>query len=356
MAELHFDDLRAAVAADIITESQATGLRVIAEKRLGFRDMMGAEDEPFEFFKGFSEIFVTVGLAMLFIGILALASVMSDFRLIPLIGAMLAFGMAFYFTRKRRMTLPSMWLATVYATGIGLFLGAMLLDPVNISETALFVASLVGLMAMLVWYRLFRLPFAMFLTGLYGLGLAFSIASLIEPSAFGLGRAWLDNPFDLNTASVFSYATLLFGITAFLIGMGFDMRDPYRIGRMSAAGFWIHLLAAPAIVNTVALSLYNMGGTLGYVLTALALLIISLVALIVDRRSFLTAGIAYMGILLAVAFEGTNEAWSIIWTLLILGVFITILGTWWANIRAALMRSLPDFPMKRRLPPYHEAS
>jgi len=356
MADLHINDLRAAVAADIITEAQATNLRIIAEKRLGFRDNMSNEDEPFEFFKGFSEIFVTVGLGMLFVGFLALAAAMSNFTAVPLIGALLAFALAFYFTLRRRMTLPSMWLATVFAVGLGLFLGSVLFDPINVSETNLLIVAVVGFLAMIGWYKLFKLPFTMILIGGYGLFLTFAIASLIEPSAFGIGRAWMENPFDLNNASIFSYATLGFGIVAFLVGMRFDMQDPHRIGRKSAAGFWLHLVAAPALVNTIALSLYNIGGMQGYLLTALALALISLMALIVDRRSFLTAGIVYMAILLGLAFgESANEGWAIVFTLLTLGVFITILGTWWGAIRAAIMRALPNFPMKHRLPPYNSA-
>ena len=75
MAEMDLNDLRAAVAADIITEKQATAMRVMIEKRIGYRDFMKREDEPFEFFSGFAEIFVTVGLSILFTGILGLLMV-----------------------------------------------------------------------------------------------------------------------------------------------------------------------------------------------------------------------------------------------------------------------------------------
>ncbi|MEX0971427.1 MAG: hypothetical protein WD046_13380 [Paracoccaceae bacterium] len=353
MADMELNDLRAAVAADIITEEQATRLRVLVENRIGFRKFMQKEDEPFEFFSGFAEIFITVGLSILFTGILGLLMISGEIAFVAFFGAGLAFALAFYFTLKRRMNLPSMWLATVFATGIGIFLGVLLFDPLRIDETMLLVVSLLGFGAMLVWYRVFHLPFTMFLAGLYGIAVTYALASLIEPSAFGIARSWYQNPFDLNNASIFSYATLVFGLVAFAVGMWFDTQDPYRIGRKSAAGFWLHLIAAPALVNTIALSLYNMGGTAGYLLTALALALISLLALVVDRRSFLTAGILYMAALLISAFGSTsNEGWAIVLTLLVLGVFITVLGTWWGAIRAAIMRALPVFPLKNRLPPY----
>ena len=43
---------------------------------------------------------------------------------------------------------------------------------------------------------------------------------------------------------------------------------------------------------------------------------------------------------------------SWIFVLLTLGGFITAIGPWWVQLRAAVMRALPDFPGKSRLPPY----
>jgi hypothetical protein len=136
--------------------------------------------------------------------------------------------------------------------------------------------------------------------------------------------------------------------------MWFDTRDPHRLGRHAATAFWLHLLAAPALVNTVALTLYNIGGSGGMIATSLALLLIAGLALVIDRRSFLTAGIAYIALLIAWVVRGGGDGnlgqWAMI--LLILGFFITALGTWWVPLRAALMRALPDFPGKASLPPY----
>ena len=35
-----------------------------------------------------------------------------------------------------------------------------------------------------------------------------------------------------------------------------------------------------------------------------------------------------------------------------IGAFITAIGTWWVQLRAGVMRMLPNFPGKSRLPPY----
>lgn len=354
MADLSETDLRAAVANSIISEAQAASLQALVHARHGFRSELSREDEPFEFFRGFSEIFITVGLVLLFTGMMLLASEIENVTAVSVFAAALSAGMAHYFTLRRRMIMPSMFLTLTFSTALFGLLAGLLFDPIQQSETMLLVMSLIGLGVMIGWYRIFHLPFAAFVTGLWGLAVAFAIAALIEPSANGMLLAAMNDPFNLNTASAFSIATLVFGFVAFGFGMWFDMRDPHRVGRHSAVAFWLHLLAAPAIVHTIATSLFYNDH---YILTAIALFLVSILALVVDRRSFLTAGIAYMGILLYMVFNGgdANGADSFsaaITTLLVLGAFITILGTWWGPIRAGLMRRLPGFPGKHRLPPY----
>ena len=76
----------------------------------------------------------------------------------------------------------------------------------------------------------------------------------------------------------------------------------------------------------------------------------------IDRRSFLTAGIGYIAVLLGV-FLRTAEGDSMwLWILLILGLFVTVLGTFWTEARGGLLRALPAFPGKSKLPPYTEHS
>lgn len=352
MADFHMDDIRAAVAANVISEGQAARLKVFAESRQGYRAHMPEDDEPFELFKGFAEIFITVGLGMLFTGIMVMSAFFGNYSLVPFVGAALAFGAAFYFTKRRRMNLPSIWLASVFAGNLAVFIGTFLIDPMDLSglEYAVLYVSIIGMAAMAGWFVLFKLPFSMFLFGLFGLGVALAIAAIISPNVIDF-LSLREGLFDLNNQSFFPLATLGFGIATFGLAMFFDMRDPHRVSRFAASGFWLHVLAAIAIVNTVGMSLYSSGQ---YGLTAAALGLISLIALVIDRRSFLTAGILYMAFLLFAAFEGNGEFGALMTTLLILGVFITALGTWWASIRALIMNTIPNFPLKKRLPPYVE--
>ncbi|WP_235697913.1 hypothetical protein [Cereibacter sphaeroides] len=111
-----------------------------------------------------------------------------------------------------------------------------------------------------------------------------------------------------------------------------------------ATGFWLHLLAAPALVNTVAMTLFNIGGTMGVMATAAALLVVTMIALVIDRRSFLTAGIVYFALVIGWLMQGGEPgggpAHKAV-VLLLLGILITSLGTWWTSLRTQVMTALP---------------
>ncbi|MFN0113572.1 MAG: hypothetical protein ACKVPY_02730 [Paracoccaceae bacterium] len=358
------DDLRAAVQAGLLTEAQAAGVSALAADRAGKRAAMPAEDEPFEFFRGFSEIFIATGLSIFLAGVLSLLAWVGVgsglFLAVPLGMALVAWWMAGYFTLRRRMVLPSLILAAAFGAGICAFvMGWMAQADFPNPRRILIVASLVTAAAYALWYWRFRLPVAMFLLGLACLGAIYGFTLSTEvffEAADGNFRP--GSLFDLRNGAGFGVATLIFGAGAFVAGMWFDTRDPHRLGRHAATGFWLHLLAAPALVNTVALTLYNTGGTAGMLATAAALSVIAVLALVIDRRSFLTAGIVYIALLIGWAVESAGGAGfgDRIAMLLILGAFITALGTWWVPLRAALMWALPDFPGKSRLPPYSESA
>ena len=346
------EDLRAAVAAGILSEAQAASLSALAHDRAGKRAGLPQEDEPFEFFRGFSEIFISIGLIILLIGATALLTVIGGFTLltlVPLATAGIAWWWAGYFTLKRRMTLPSMVLATAFGTGIAIFAFTVLAQAALGERTVAILGFALSALGMVAWYRRFRLPFSAFLTGAFALGAVYAITASAENLVrFFAGGTDIRSFFDLGESPAFATATLLFGLAAFLTGMWFDTRDPHRLGRHAATAFWCHLLAAPALVNTVAITLLN-GGGIGFL--AIALVLITLLALVIDRRSFLTAAIVYIAIVIA-WFTGDSGGTSWIFVLLVLGAFITAIGTWWVQLRAKVMDLLPNFPGKSRLPPY----
>jgi hypothetical protein len=350
------EDLRAAVAAGILDEAQAARLKALADDRLGRRASLPQEDEPFEFFRGFSEIFISIGLVILLLGILGMFTIMTAgmlLTLLPLVTAVIAWWFANYFTLKRRMTLPSMVLAVAFGVGLLTFAFTWVAPTITNGRMISIAGFSLATVGMVAWYLRFRLPFAAFLVGCFALGLIYSVtasaANVAGLLAGGmLGEGGYRSFFDLTESPAFATATLIFGIGAFSVGMWFDTRDPHRLGRHSATAFWCHLLAAPALVNTVALTLLN-GSGLG--LLSVALLGITVLALVIDRRSFLTAAIVYIAIVIGWVMGG-NSGTQWISILIVLGAVITAIGTWWVQLRGWLMGALPDFPGKSRLPPY----
>ncbi len=351
-------DLRAAVQSGVISEAQAAGVLALAQTRDGRRSAMAAEDEPFEFFRGFSEIFVSLGLIILLAGIALMLAWFGGVGMmiaLPAICAAIAWWWATYFTIERRMNLPSMVLAMAFGGGVYLSVLTTLARGDQPVRAVFVAANLVAMAGMAVWYRRFRLPFAMFVLGLFGLASIYGLTASLGALTMLTG-GFAGAMFDLRNNPQFALSTLIFGAIAFAGGLWFDTRDPHRLGRHAATAFWLHLLAAPALVNTVALTLFNIGGARGMTATALALVLIACLALVIDRRSFLTAGIAYIALVISWLVRGQGDGGAGHWAaiLLILGFFITALGTWWVPLRAALMRILPDFPGKGRLPPYAE--
>ncbi len=346
------DDIQSAVATGILTEAQAASLIALAAARQGQRDQLSADDEPFEFFRGFAEIFVSVGLLLLIVGVLALTQVYGGF-LTPALAAFLCWTFARYFTLKRRMALPSIVLVSGFALGaaisIALVMGHLIPDWQK-DRTTLGGYFLLVLAALALWYRTFRVPFTMFMAGLTAMGLIFVMTDSMIPLETAI-NSW-SSVFDLRQGSGMAMGTLIFGFVALAAGLFFDMRDPYRLSRWSDCGFWLHILAAPALVNTFAPTAYNSGDISGKVLLALTLVLVALLALIIDRRSFLTAGVVYLGILVAWALQSGGDPAPMAFVLLVLGGILTVMGTFWTQMRGYIMRFLPDFPGKTRLPPY----
>ncbi|MCC0063482.1 MAG: hypothetical protein H6895_05240 [Defluviimonas sp.] len=364
-AGMSAEDVRAAVRAGILTEAQAAELKVLSEERAGTRAAHTSEDEPFEFFRGFAEVFVAIGLVILLGGITLMLTTVGGPGIlvaIPAILAAAAWWMARYFTLRWRMNLPSMVLVSAFGTGIYVSaLTALFQSGAGMRATG-FVAAAVAACASYLWFRRFRLPFSMFVTGSFALLATYAAFIQLSPAANDLDSvsSWIQG---FTPRGNLTFASLVFGMAAFVAAMRFDLRDPHRVGRDAATAFWLHLLAAGALVNATVGRVYSGGGFLGggsanMVPTILVLAVFAVVALVIDRRSFLSAGIVYIGAVVYWAVAGDRSATMAEWAtiLILIGLFFTVLGTWWHPLRGALMRLLPDFPGKSRLPPYSERS
>ena len=350
------DDLRAAVGSGLIGESQAASLAALADSRRGARENLAPGDEPFELFKGFNEIFIVIGLLILAAGWVAVNGVamvgeITNYRLkivsTSLFSAFAIWILAEYFIRRRRMIAPAIALSLLWVANAGSGITAYFAQPFMLAQEDLsslpLPLALTTLAIALFWLR-FRVPVSM---ALIALGL-FSLSIMMGANQAGTPSSFSDL-FLLSADGPFAFITLAVGIVVFAVAMAFDMSDPHRVTRRSAQGFWLHVVAAPALVNTIALSLLSSESEMAYSVLLAVLCLFAIVAILIDRRSFLIAAIGYIVTLAWTVFDG--ESTAIVF--LILGIFLVMLGAFWASIRAALLRPLSGILPLHLLPPSH---
>lgn len=350
------DDIRAAVGSGLLSEAQAASLLALAQSRRGAREGLAPGDEPFELFKGFNEIFIVIGLLILASGWVAVTAAyiagsiggyVDKTIYSALLGAGALWGLAEYFIRRRRMVAPAIALSLLWAgnsaTGITAYFSEPFMVAQNDYSSLPFPMALTTLVMGVFWVR-FRVPFAMALIALGVFAVALMMAAEQAGSPGGISDLFL-----LSASGPFAWVTLLVGLAVFAVAMVFDLSDPHRVTRRSAQGFWLHVVAAPALVNTIALSLLDSGSSQSQMMLVAVLLGFALVAIVIDRRSFLIAAIGYSVTLAGTVFEGEGAAM----TIFVLGLFLVILGAFWARIRAALLSPLSVVLPLHRLPPSH---
>jgi hypothetical protein len=341
-----------AVEQGVITAGQAETLRAI-ERASGTAPSEPVDDEKLRFVSGFGDVFVTIGI-FLFLSSLASFAAAAGIAITAALIAAASWALAEFFTRRRRMALPSIVLLLAFAGGVFVFLyaanGAIVGGPHGgwvpsfwqgadlIRPSVGITASLLTAVAVAIHYARFRVPITV----------AVGVAALVWTALGLLFLLWPG-----LTLSHVDHAILLGGLVVFCLAMSFDMADPHRRTRRTDIAFWLHFLAAPMIVHSLIGGIIWRGGGFD-TLTALevlaAFLGLGVVAVLVDRRAILVAGLTYagtaFGILLAkTGFSDNGFATS----LLILGAFVLLLSAGWRPLRGMLLNLLPP-ALARRLP------
>lgn len=353
------DDIRAAVGSGLLTEAQAASLTALAHSRRGAREGLNPGDEPFELFRGFNEVFIMIGLVILgagWMGVVGwtiygqLETWRSSAITYSAITAALIWLLGEYFIRRRRMVGPAILITLMFAGTAAFGLSQQFAQVFMLARedySSLILPGLLTVAAVIVFWLRFKVPFAM---ALIALGL-FATALLAAATRSSTPES-LTDIFVFSAESSFAWITLALGVATFIVAMLFDGSDPHRVTRRSTQGFWLHLVAAPMIINTVALSILSNETDGAYSAILAAMTAFAIVAIIIDRRSFLLAAIAYVVSVVATlnpALEDSSAAFLI----LALGLFLVLLGAFWARIRAFFLTLLPLGRLRPYLPPAH---
>ena len=361
---LNMSDLQAAVAEGIISQDQAERLRDFSSRLSSssgeaMEFSQDTRDEPFRLLRGFRDFFIAVGIVIFAVGITSLTGTTyfwylasSDYTSyigVPALimsGGLVVLGilLAEWITRRQRLPLSSLVTSIAFAfwsASFFLIICIHLLSEevlVNNAEAifpwVLFLGAVIGLIG---FYWRYRLPFTWLLLA----GSAVGVAYFMLMGAIGEQNAE-------------TYARVLIGVLGFLVfllAMWFDMKDPLRVTRFSECGFWLHLLAAPMMVHSLLLGQSDDAPNLVLILVTIGIL--ALLALLIDRRALLVAGLSYLAVAIAqiVSRSDVLQGMEFAITASVLGGAVLCLGLGWSPIRRAVLSVVPADGLKSRLPP-----
>jgi len=357
-------DLDVAVHEGIISGDQASRLRDLASRLSSTSDealefTQDTRDEPFRLLRGFRDFFIFVGIVIFAIGLTTL--VISSLADIPAqfsdsAGGIMALAMSFglvvtgvvlaeWVTRRQRLPLSSLATSIALAVWSAGFLVALVAniwpDIVSIARLKDLVlpwlSFLGAVLGMIGFYWRYRLPFTLLPLAVSAAGLVyFALQSIFEAQ-------WTDTHTRILVG--------VLGLLVFAVAMWFDMKDRLRVTRFSECAFWLHLLAAPMLIHSLLLGGDSDAANLPLILGTMAAM--ALVALLIDRRALLVAGLSYLAVAIFQIVSKSEilggQEFAI--TASILGASVLCLGLGWTPIRRIVLSLLPLDALKSRLPP-----
>lgn len=339
------EDLDAAVAAGVLTAPAVEALRSFVDSR---RQAPAADEEAFRLLTGFNDIFVAIAIIIVLAGVALSSHTMIGEALSAAAVAAVSWPLAEFFTRRRRMALPSILLLLAWVGGwlVAVFL-ALVETRLTVQSPALFSGALLvggAAVAYVHWLR-FRVPITV------AAGVAMSVAAL----AVSIAR--LPNG-DALLTPMFAVA----GLATLGLALWWDSSDPMRRTRRADVAFWLHIAAAPMIVHPIfaalraahALAADAAAPQADYVqplATVAIYLALAMVSLIIDRRALMVSGLIYLLVATTRIFGGADAlSFGFAIAALVAGSALLLLSAFWRPLRGALVGLLPA-PLKARLPP-----
>lgn len=316
-----------------------------------------ADEESFRLLTGFNDIFVAIAATLILVAVGWIGAYIAEIvvrrenmgivegGVIASAGgftvAVTSWLLAEYFTRQRRMALPSILLLLAFAGGMLVGIGALfganmpwLAEQFNAQtqtqqeQLTGGVAAVVGvLVAIATWFhwRRFMVPITVAVGAVTAVGIAIGMIMAFVPSA----RDWY-NPI-----------ILVAGLIVFAVAMAWDMSDLERRTRRSDVAFWLHLASAPLIAHPV----FHMLGVFDHnVSVPTAGLVIALyigfamLALAVDRRALLVSSLVYVLWAMYSLFQSTGAVeLSAALTGLVIGSALLTLSAFWQPMRRGVV-------------------
>lgn len=337
--------LQSAVSAGVIDRETAEKLMPFLQRGNTEGEIAaGADEEQLRLITSFNDIFVTIGL-VLFLG--ALYYLALEFGSVFAAGsaAVACWVLAEFFTRRKRMALPSIVLllaftGMVLTAALSFLAGGMngtIFEHVTNNGPALSMAALAAAAATAAHWLRFKVPITV----------AAGLAALII-MVLAVLESVLPEIVVTHQLPVF----LPIGLATFALAMWYDASDRERRTRRTDVAFWLHLLAAPIIVHPIVSSLgVTDSSAPGDAMLIIGMfLILCFMALIVDRRALLVSSLGYLAYAAysLVATTGWSTAATSV-AVLVVGAVVLMLSAAWRPLREIAV-GLAPLAIRSRVP------
>lgn len=338
-------------------------------------------DDQMRLVGGGNDVFVTVGVILLFAGALFALQAIAPQNAVSIAAALAlgSWGVAEIVTRQKRMRLSStllslMFMAAVLAllweglqAQIGLPAELNVFSLLALRASAGEVAAILGggmIAAAVVYFTRFKVPVLAGVIAISATGLAFLGALVFYYDQMVSGTVAVPAADQLADILADALAIpLLCGLAIFFVAVFFDLRDRERQTVWSDCAFWLHVVSAPLLVHPLfilatgqeVLSGRIEPGLWASILLGLMMAGFVLVALAIDRRSLLAPTLAYFGsvgiyFLINDAANTTGiPPFALI--LIAIGAIVILFGAGWQRIRRLIIRPLLPTSALNRLPP-----
>lgn len=307
-------------------------------------------DERFRIVSGFSEVFICIGLLLLFAsmsGIFHLS--IKNAAVVACLMAGSAWLSACYFVARKRFLLPSIFSCLYAASALG---GALWLMQSSSGDAYFFrdmsarslwsnllpLGASFTLLVTAAWR--FRIPFLMLPIGILFTGMVLLVGQSVGNSV--------------------SYRLILIFCGMLILGTAiyFDLKDPHRVRRASDFAFWSYMIGSPLTIHPIFIT-FLVNVRVGGISLAIFLIVFSAVvtiaALMINRRALVLSTLIYLAGSLAYLtgqLAGSRSALIVLLPLFIIGFYVVCLGTHWKRARNKLMHSLTWRPWFSKLPPF----
>lgn len=334
--------LEKAISEGIISDEQRAKLEALASHDIG------DSEERIKPVGTLNEIFVTVGAVLLTSAVAGLFALMVKSPVISaVIAGLVAWVAAEYFHARKRFRLPviisSLSIAHGFGTAAAIAVGWQDLDIFD-NDTPfilVLVPLVIGLVTLGICAWRYVIPFLML-----PISIVFTIIVTIAAKQG-----------DNNL----SYQLLLgaSGLAILVCAVRFDLLDPERTKRFSDFAFWAYVVGSPLFVHSLFLGVllrddkdWAMSG-LAWLATLVMVLIVSFAGILLNRRALILSTLVYVAFIIFRALAGLSMgsgAAIMLITVLIIGLYVTALGSRWREVRNNIMDKLPPWQWLAKLP------